>query len=107
MLERADVSGCVYGDCSMLHFIMAPPDRCPPLTDGGLIPSDFPVRLLHQAKTETAAHLKRALLLEGVDVLGAHGWVSAAHDERDIEETARAFDRAVRRLLAEDLVSRR
>ncbi|MGI6209482.1 MAG: aspartate aminotransferase family protein [Anaerolineae bacterium] len=107
VLERADVSGCVYGDCSMLHFIMAPPDRCPPLTDEGLIPSDFPVRLLHQAKTETAAHLKRALLLEGVDVLGAHGWVSAAHDERDIEETARAFDRAVRRLLAEDLVSRR
>lgn len=106
-LDDLDVSGRVFGDCSMLHLLLAPPDRCPPLTNEGLIPSDYPLELLAGNKGVVSTHLKRALLLEGVDVLSDHGWVSAAHDEDDVEETARAFRRALNRLLAEDLVSRR
>ncbi|NLT41812.1 MAG: aspartate aminotransferase family protein [Anaerolineae bacterium] len=104
VLDELDVSGRVFGDCSMLHLLLAPPDRCPPLTAEGLIPSDWPLEYLADNKGVVSTHLKRALLLEGVDVLSDHGWVSAAHDEDDVEETARAFRRALQRLLAEDLV---
>ncbi|NPV07289.1 MAG: aminotransferase class III-fold pyridoxal phosphate-dependent enzyme [Anaerolineae bacterium] len=107
VLARTGVSGCIYGDCSIVHFLLAPPDRCPPLTEDGLIPPDFPLTRLLEGKSEMTGHLKRALLLEGVDILGDHAWVSAAHDEDDVEETARAFERAIGRLLVEDLVAKR
>jgi glutamate-1-semialdehyde 2,1-aminomutase len=45
--------------------------------------------------------LRQALLLEGVDFFGRAAFVSALHTEDEIRETARAFDRAVRRIQEE------
>ena len=45
--------------------------------------------------------LRRALLLEGVDMHPLHGWVSVSHDEDIIAESADAFGRAFRRLGAD------
>ena len=37
----------------------------------------------------------------GVDMSGNHGWMSAVHTDREIEETVRAVTRAVADLQAE------
>ena len=105
-LVRAGVSGCVYGECSLCNIHLAPPDRCPTVGEDGLISPDFPIDVLLRGKSEVAANLKRAMTLEGVDVLSDHLWVSAVHTAADIEWTARSFERALARLLAEGLVER-
>lgn len=107
VVERVGASGCIYGECSVFNIHLAPPDRCPPVDEQGLIPPDFPVALLLKGKSERTGHLKRALALEGVDMLSDHSWVSAAHTADDVAWTAASFERALRRLLAEGLIERR
>jgi hypothetical protein len=41
------------------------------------------------------------LILHGVDMSANHGWVSAVHGDREIEETAVAVKKAVADLQAE------
>ena len=106
-LQRSGASGCVYGECSVVHVHLAPPDRCPPVDENGLIPSNFPLSLLMEGKAAATDHLKRALLLEGVHLLGDHAWVSAAHTVEDVRWTAEAFEAALQRMLAEGLIERR
>ena len=45
-----------------------------------------------------------ALILHGVDMSGNHGWVSAGHTDREIEETVQAVSRVVADLQAEGAV---
>ncbi len=106
-LERARVSGVVYGETSVAHIHLAPPDRCPPLGEDGLIPPDFPLTTLKEDGAANTANLKRALLLEGVDLLSDHAWVSAVHTIEDVEETGAAFERALGRMRAEGQVAER
>jgi glutamate-1-semialdehyde aminotransferase len=44
------------------------------------------------------------MILHGVDMSQNHGWVSAVHTDREIEETVRAVTRAVADLQAEGAV---
>lgn len=53
---------------------------------------------LYASNPSAYATLRRALLLEGVDMHPVHGWVSTTHDAACIEETADAFGRAFLRL---------
>ena len=39
--------------------------------------------------------LRCALILHGVDIAPLHGWISAVHSEADVEETVRAFEKAL------------
>ncbi len=39
--------------------------------------------------------LRCALILNGVDTCNTHGWVSAMHSDQDIEQTVRAFEKAL------------
>ena len=55
--------------------------------------------LAHQERTAAAYEVLRpALLLEGVDAHGSHGWVSSAHDEEVIADAIGGFERALRRV---------
>lgn len=107
VIERLGVSACVYGECSLCNIHLAPPDRLPPVGEDGLIPPDFPIALLLRSKAEVTANLKRAMILEGVDMLSDHLWLSAVHTAEDVQWTAEAFEKALQRLLAEGLVQRR
>ena len=45
------------------------------------------------------------MLNEGIDMMGGIGFiVSAAHDEKDIDETAAGFERALQALRADGVV---
>jgi hypothetical protein len=44
------------------------------------------------------------MILHGVDMSQNHGWVSAVHTEREIEETVQAVTKAVADLQAEGAV---
>jgi glutamate-1-semialdehyde 2,1-aminomutase len=46
-----------------------------------------------------------ALILNGVDMSAYHGWVSAVHTEREIEETVQGVKRAVADLQADGALS--
>jgi glutamate-1-semialdehyde 2,1-aminomutase len=48
--------------------------------------------------------LRKALLLEGVDVMRTQGFTSAAHSEDDIAKTADAFESAIKRLRDEGVL---
>jgi glutamate-1-semialdehyde 2,1-aminomutase len=59
------------------------------------------ITALYRARDDLYALLRRALLLEGIDCHLMHGWVSALHDDADVQEkAAAAFDRAFGRLQA-------
>ena len=51
--------------------------------------------------------LRRAMLLEGVDLMRNGGFLSTAHGEAEIEATVEAFDRALSRLEREGMLPRR
>jgi glutamate-1-semialdehyde 2,1-aminomutase len=44
------------------------------------------------------------MLLEGVHLFHGGGFVSAVHDERDVEQTLDAFEKTLRRMRAEGLL---
>ncbi len=102
VLAREGVPWAVYGDYSLFHVFTNPkgldidPKRFDPLElgfDG-----------LKKAKNPALANnLRLAMLIAGVDIMGAPGGiVSATHGDREIEQTADAFRQAVRMLKAEN-----
>jgi len=107
VLARSEAAGCIYGERSICHIHLAPQERCPKVGEDGAIPPEFPLVTLLRDKAAVSADLKRAMLLEGVDLLSDHAWVSAAHTSDDVEWTAQAFARALKRLLAAGLIPRR
>jgi glutamate-1-semialdehyde 2,1-aminomutase len=83
VFQRAGVPCVAYGDVSTFHVSL----------EG--TPGEKPASpaLYHKWRC--------ALMLHGVDVSAYHGWVSAVHGEREVEETAAAARRAVADLQAE------
>jgi glutamate-1-semialdehyde 2,1-aminomutase len=79
-------------DSSIYHILIGARSAGLPLG-----PSPAGSLLLH-SHPERFVALRRALLLEGVDTHPTHGWVSAAHSEKVIHDTAAAFSRAFERL---------
>jgi glutamate-1-semialdehyde 2,1-aminomutase len=85
VFRRAGVACVAYGDVSVCHIgLEGPPGPAAKPKNPALV---------HQWRA--------ALILHGVDMSGNHGWVSAVHGEREIEETARAVAAAVADLQAE------
>jgi glutamate-1-semialdehyde 2,1-aminomutase len=83
VFKKAGVPCVAYGDVSICHFAL----------DGKIGAKPQNPSLLHQWRC--------ALILNGVDVSAHHGFVSAVHGEREIEETIAAVGRAVRDLQAD------
>ena len=85
VFRKAGAPCVAYGDVSVCHIgLDGPPSATP------------------KAKNPALVHKWRcALILHGVDMSQNHGWVSAVHGDREIEETVAAVGRAVRDLQAE------
>jgi glutamate-1-semialdehyde 2,1-aminomutase len=81
--RRAGVPCVAYGDVSLCHFAL----------DGQIGGKLQDPGLLHKWRC--------ALILNGVDMSSYHGFVSAIHGDREIEETVAAVARAVRDLQAD------
>ena len=86
VFDRHDVGALVYGETSYWHLSLtgAP-------VKGGLA-------------GPAGVALQRALIAEGVHIISGGGFVSAAHTEDDIDQTADAFDRAIRAVASEGLL---
>ena len=104
-LSRTEVPGHIHGIASIVQIVLGVECGC----DGTIC------TLAHaEIARATGGHrdspglsepLKLAMLTEGVDTMGGVGMlVSAAHREEDIDQTAEAFERALKTLRADGLV---
>jgi glutamate-1-semialdehyde 2,1-aminomutase len=92
VLADAGVPGCAYGESSTFHLLIGhpgPPEQASPQTlkSAGMSP-------------ELSAELHAGMLLEGVQLFHGSGFLSAAHDQRDVERTVTAFAATLPRLPA-------
>lgn len=103
VITRLNVDAWVYGEASVFHLLLEPrhlgvgrPGSGEPLNHWTLL--SYPNLDLY--------HLLRvALILNGVDFPGFHGWVSAVHSDEDIEQTVRAFEQALKMLREEGVLA--
>jgi len=101
-LAECGVTGYVYWQSSMFHIALG---LQPPPGARGEPPRGVDPALLERLSKGTGTlALRKAMLLEGVDLMRSGGFVSAAHTEDDIAETAAAFGRALRRLRREGIL---
>jgi len=103
VIARQQVQGCVFGFSSMLHVVLGRPARLP---DDGItyVWESEDRRLAPRTPPELAMKLRRAMLTEGVDLMGTSIMVSAVHSDADIDQTIDAFDRALGAMHAEGAV---
>jgi glutamate-1-semialdehyde 2,1-aminomutase len=91
--RRYDLDGCAYGTFSMFHITL---NRAILKAEGG-------PRYV-KARDAIGAKLRRAMLVQGVDFMGAGGMLSLAHREADVEHTIHAFGNALAALDNEGLL---
>jgi glutamate-1-semialdehyde 2,1-aminomutase len=84
VFRKAGAPCVAYGDVSVCHISLEGPPEAGTKRDASLV---------HKWRC--------ALILHGVDMSANHGWVSAVHGDREIEETAVAVKKAVADLQAE------
>jgi glutamate-1-semialdehyde 2,1-aminomutase len=103
VFRKAGAPMVAYGDVSICHISLdGPPPVAGKHTPAGgseahpLIPKPKNTALVHKWRC--------AMILHGVDMSQNHGWVSAVHTEREIEETVHAVAKAVADLQAEGAV---
>ena len=90
--ESAGVDLHAYRHSSIFHVLIGARTHGVPVGPSTAV-------LAHQERTVAAYEVLRpALLLEGVDAHGSHGWVSSAHDEQVIADAVDGFERALRRV---------
>jgi len=101
VFARRKARGVVFGFASMLHVMVGIDALLP---DDGITFAwgERDRREMPHPDQQAMQHFHRALINEGVDIMPS-GWmmVSAAHTDRDIDETVAAFDRAVAAMQAE------
>ena len=89
--DSAGVDLHAYRQSSIFHILIGARSQGLPLGPSAAVPA-------HQQRSAAAYEVLRpALLLEGVDAHGSHGWVSSAHDEQVIADAVGGFERALRR----------
>lgn len=94
VMRRRGVAGLVYGEASVFQILLGQEiEEAVRQTD--------PDRLMGARGAVNS--LRKAMLLEGVDLMRSGGFTSTAHAEADLEQTAHAFDRALARLQAQGL----
>ena len=92
--ERCGVAGRAYGDSSTFHLLFGP--------DG---PGELdPATLKSGLSPQVSSALHCGMLREGTHLFHGSGFLSTAHSERDIEQTAAALAATLRQLQAEGLV---
>ncbi len=102
ILRDAGVRGCVYGDRSMFHIALGVEPRL--IDDFAWDWRGEPGASMPSADARATAALRRALINEGVDLMGSGGMVSAVHTSEDVAFTLEAFERGLRALKEDGLV---
>lgn len=93
------VRGYVYWQSSMFHIAMGLAVEDAPEPIAGAAPRNVPAEELERLSKGEGTHwLRKAMLIEGVDLMRSGGFLSAAHTETDVDETIQAFRRALARL---------
>jgi glutamate-1-semialdehyde 2,1-aminomutase len=87
-----------YGRSSIFKTCKGEP---PKIISGDFSNLDADTQQLLGGWGTTAPFLRKALLLEGVDVMRTNGFLSMAHSDDDIAQTVQAFERALHRCIAE------
>lgn len=101
VLASSGVRGFVAGESSTFRVVLGM-DR-PPGPPGDWWRHVEPARLKEGSTRELMDALQVAMLLEGVHLFQARGFLSSAHSEHDIERAVQAFERALGRLQREGL----
>ena len=98
VLARRGVPGCAYGRASIFKTFIG--QEAPRLTrfDFSNLHEDTATLL---GGSPLARDLRKGMLLNGVDLMRAAGFVSGVHTPEMIEETIQAFDRTLSRMQAE------
>ena len=102
VLARRGVAGCAYGRASIFKTFIG--EEAPRITHGDFSQVQEDTRRLLQGSPCTT-ELRQGMLLNGVDLMRAAGFVSAAHSSDIIEETVQAFDRTIARLQQEGILA--
>ena len=94
VFERCGVPGRAYGESSTFHLLLGPagPEELGPAT------------LKSSLTPPVALALQCGMLREGVHLFHGSGFLSTAHSERDVEQTAAALAATLPQLQAEGLV---
>jgi glutamate-1-semialdehyde 2,1-aminomutase len=97
------IAGCAYGDASMFHLVLGA--ECPPPIDGfSWNWAGKPGSKISQTPLDVFWALRRGMLNEGVDLMGAGGMLSNAHTPEDIASTVEAFRRTLRAMKDEGVL---
>jgi glutamate-1-semialdehyde 2,1-aminomutase len=96
VFRRRGAAGCAYGESSTFHLLFGHESPTAELEDATLKACAPPGTV--------AAALACSMLSEGVHLFHGSGFLSAAHGDREAEQTVAAFDATLGRLQAEGLV---
>jgi len=99
VIAGLDLAGCVYGESSWFRILVGVECTARDVCDRHQCTMDAD-RLIG-CMSGRAALLRKALLLEGVDLNQERGMVSSAHTEADVDQTVAAFGNALKRLQRE------
>ena len=99
-LTKTEVTGHVHGIASIVHVTLSVECDC-----GGDICTLPHARIAKATAKERSDPLKLAMLNEGIDMMGGIGFiVSAVHEEKHIDRTVEAFEKAMTALREEGVV---
>src|SRR5262249_47387168 len=93
-MERRGVAGAVLGDFSVFQILLGEG------MDEAAATTDVQRLMAGRGAVNT---LRKAMLLNGVDLMRSGGFTSIEHGERELEHTVKAFDRALETLQREGL----
>ncbi|MGQ9615306.1 MAG: aspartate aminotransferase family protein [Spirochaetota bacterium] len=102
IIDRYGLNWCVYGEFSGFRFLF---DRgtCTSASEFNPYECDY-LKLKGKDNRELARILRRGMLINGVDIPEAGGWIMAAHTEEDVERTLQAFEKSIILMKREELV---
>ena len=95
VLQRRGVAGLCYGESSVFKVILG--EAAVDAVRRG------DAEAIMKTGRSSSTDLRRAMLVEGVDLMGNGGFTSIAHSDADVNRSIEAFDRALGRLQADGL----
>lgn len=98
VFERASLPATAYGVSSIWKTYLG---ERPGILDGDFSNHIEESERLSQGWGAVEVPLRKAMLLNGVDLMRSHGFTSSAHDENDIQITIEAFEHSIGRLRRE------
>jgi glutamate-1-semialdehyde 2,1-aminomutase len=103
VLNKYDAPGFAWGESSVFHVALD--TTCTNRPDGDLHTPEGvdPEYLKKSGGTPLSQILEIGMLVEGVHLFHAGGFICTEHDSQDIEKTIAAFDRVIGRMQEEGL----